>query len=137
NDIRAEKRQVSSEDVQKWCTEQGISAHIETSSKAATNVTDAFVLALRQWKKMECIAEAEQRQNGETINLTQPIRLMQRRNCCMGGDGATKSADVIDADDDDDGRTTDAAMHAPNAISRHLFGQFRSSPKAPSTNYRL
>ncbi|KAH8376608.1 hypothetical protein KR093_000261 [Drosophila rubida] len=136
NDIRAEKRQVGRDDVQQWCSEQSITSHIETSSKTATNVTDAFVLGLRQWKTMECVAEAEQRQHGDTIDLTRPIRLMQRRSCCTGGGASSKAADVVDADDDD-GRTVDAAMRSPSSMSRHLFGQARSSPKAPSTNYRL
>ncbi|KAM8714907.1 hypothetical protein ACLKA7_002025 [Drosophila subpalustris] len=135
NDIREQKRQVSREDVQQWCMEQSIASHIETSSKTATNVTDAFVLGLRQWKAMECVAEAEQRQHGDTIDLTRPIRLMQRRHCCTGG-GASKTGDVVDANDDDE-QIADAAMRSPSSISRHLFGQSRSSPKAPSTNYRL
>ncbi|KAH8415024.1 hypothetical protein KR215_011190 [Drosophila sulfurigaster] len=136
NDIRADKRQVGREDVQQWCAEQSIASHIETSSKTATNVTDAFVLGLRQWKTMECVAEAEQRQHGDTIDLTRPIRLMQRRSCCTGGGGSGKPTDVVDADDDD-GQIADAAMRSPSSMSRHLFGQARSSPKAPSTNYRL
>ncbi|XP_023160604.2 ras-related protein Rab-9B [Drosophila hydei] len=135
NDIRPERRQVGYEDAQQWCTEHGISSHIETSSKTATNVTDAFVLALRQWKTMERVAEAEQRQHGDTIDLTQPIRLMQRRQCCTGG-GTGKAADVVDADDGD-GQIADAAMRSPSSMSRHLFGQSRSSPKAPKTNYQL
>ncbi|XP_034472257.1 ras-related protein Rab-9A [Drosophila innubila] len=135
NDIREQKRQVSREDVQQWCTDQSIVSHIETSSKTATNVTDAFMLGLRQWKAMECVAEAEQRQNGDSIDLTRPIRLMQRRHCCTGG-GVSKTADVVDADVDD-GQIADAAMRSPSSMSRYLFGQSRSSPKAPSTNYRL
>ncbi|XP_002057667.3 ras-related protein Rab-9B [Drosophila virilis] len=141
NDLRPEKRQVSYEDVQQWCTEYGIGAHIETSSKTATNVSDAFVLALRQWRRMECVAEAEQRQLGDTIDLTQPIQLMHRRQCCTGGGGGgggtrSKADDVVN-EADDDGQMADAAMHSPSAMSRHLFGQSRSSPKAPATNYRL
>lgn len=135
NDIRPERWQVRREDVQQWCMEQSIASHIETSSKTATNVSDAFVLGLRQWKAMECVAEAEQRQNGDTIDLTRPIQLMKRRNCCTGG-GSSKTSDVVDADDDD-GRNADASMRSPSSLTRHLFGQARSSPKAPSTNYRL
>lgn len=130
---------MSYEDVQQWCTEHGIGAHIETSSKTATNVSDAFVLALRQWRRMECVAEAEQRQLGDTIDLTQPIRLMQGRQCCTGGGGGgtrSKAGDVVN-ETDDDGQMADAAMRSPSALSRHLFGKSRSSPKAPATNYRL
>lgn len=99
----------------------------------ANNVTDAFVLGLRQWKRMECVAEAEQRQHGDTIDLTRPISLMQRRNCCTGG-GNGGGRDVVDADDDDG--VTDASMVGSPA-TRKLFGKARSSPKAPASNYRL
>lgn len=120
------------EDVQQWCTEQSIACHIQTSSKMANNVTDAFVLGLRQWKRMECVAEAEQRQHGDTIDLTRTISLMHRRNCCTGG-GNGSDRDVVDADDDD---VTDASMVGSPA-TRKLFGKARSSPKAPASNYRL
>ncbi|ALC39973.1 Rab9 [Drosophila busckii] len=125
NDLREDKRQVQFEEVQQWCTDYSIAANIETSSKTATNVTEAFVLALRQWKQLECVVEAEQRQHGDTIDLTSPIRLMQRRQCCTGGGGSDAKRNAVDGDDDE--HIADASM------SRH----WRSSPKAPSTNYRL
>eukprot|EP00099_Drosophila_melanogaster_P018812 NP_609966.1 Rab9 [Drosophila melanogaster] len=127
NDIPAQKRQVSSDAVQQWCAEQKVACHIETSSKAATNVTDAFVLGLRQWRHMECVAEAELRQHGDTIDLTRPIRLVQRRICCTGGGGGGGGVGQ-DADGDD------AAMHSPG---KKVFGQKRNASKAPATNYRL
>lgn len=139
SDIRPEKRQVGLDEVQQWCAEQSIACHIQTSSKMANNVTDAFVLGLRQWKRMECVAEAEQRQHGDTIDLMRPVSLIQRRNCCTGGGGGVGGVggrDVVDADDDD---VADASMRSPaaNAMTRKLFGKARSSPKAPATNYRL
>uniref|UniRef100_A0A6P4ELN3 Ras-related protein Rab-9A-like n=1 Tax=Drosophila rhopaloa TaxID=1041015 RepID=A0A6P4ELN3_DRORH len=122
NDIPAQKRQVNFELVQQWCADQKIACHIETSSKAATNVTDAFVLGLRQWRHMECVAEAELRQQGDTIDLTRPIRLVQRRICCTGG-GEGQAADG-----------GDDAMRSPGS---KMFGQKRNTAKAPATNYRL
>ncbi|KAH8333955.1 ras-related protein Rab-9A [Drosophila kikkawai] len=122
NDIPPQKRQVSYERVQQWCADQKIASHIETSSKAATNVTDAFILGLRQWRHMECVAEAELRQQGDTIDLTRPIRLVQRRICCTGGGGGGGQ----DGDADND---SDAAMRSP--------GKKRNAAKAPATNYRL
>ncbi|XP_020804747.1 ras-related protein Rab-9B [Drosophila serrata] len=120
NDLPQQKRQVSYDRVQQWCADQKIASHIETSSKAATNVTDAFILGLRQWRHMECVAEAELRQHGDTIDLTRPIRLVQRRICCTGGGGGQ------DGDGDND---SDAAMRSP--------GKKRNAAKAPATNYRL
>ncbi|XP_068145601.1 ras-related protein Rab-9B [Drosophila tropicalis] len=131
NDLQPQQRQINSDEVKEWCKELNISTHIETSSKTATNVTEAFTLALRQWKHMECVAEAELRQqNGDTIDLTRPIRLMQKRYCCSGG-GAGGSSGRGSYDDDDD--NDDASMRTPST----LFGQQRSAPSAPSTNYRL
>lgn len=118
---------MNSDAVQQWCAEQKVACHIETSSKAATNVTDAFVLGLRQWRHMECVAEAELRQHGDTIDLTRPIRLVQRRICCTGGGGGGGGVGQ-DADGDD------AAMHSPG---KKVFGQKRNASKAPATNYRL
>ncbi|KAI8042005.1 ras-related protein Rab-9B [Drosophila gunungcola] len=124
NDLPAQKRQVNFEVVQQWCAEQKIACHIETSSKAATNVTEAFVLGLRQWRHMECVAEAELRQQGDTIDLTRPIRLVQRRICCTGGGGGGGGGQDKDADGDGD----DAAMRS---AGNKMFA------KAPATNYRL
>ncbi|XP_070138898.1 ras-related protein Rab-9B-like [Drosophila bipectinata] len=124
NDLPLAKRQVNYEGVQQWCAEQKIASHIETSSKAATNVTEAFTLGLRQWRHMECVAESELRQQGDTIDLTRPIRLAQRRICCTGGgETADTNADV-----------DDAAMRSPG---KKMFGQKRNNAKAPKTNYRL
>lgn len=120
---------MSFERVQQWCADQKIASHIETSSKAATNVTDAFILGLRQWRHMECVAEAELRQQGDTIDLTRPIRLVQRRICCTGGGQGEGQNRDGDADIDND-----AAMRSP---ARKGFGQKRSAGKAPATNYRL
>ncbi|KAH8297932.1 hypothetical protein KR018_001009 [Drosophila ironensis] len=129
NDIPQAKRQVNYEIVQQWCADHNIACHIETSSKAATNVTEAFILGLRQWRHLECVAEAEIRQQGDTIDLTRPIRLVQRRICCTGGgsvDGAKGQDTEAEADD--------AAMRSSGT---KMFGQKRSKAKAPATNYRL
>ncbi|KAH8413235.1 hypothetical protein KR009_009078 [Drosophila setifemur] len=120
NDIPQQRRQVNFDVVQQWCAEQKIASHIETSSKAATNVTEAFVLGLRQWRHMECVAEAELRQQGDTIDLTRPIRLVQRRICCTGG-GEGQDTD-------------DASMRTPG---KKMFGQKRNGAAAPKTNYQL
>ncbi|XP_030376783.1 ras-related protein Rab-9A [Scaptodrosophila lebanonensis] len=133
NDLRHE---INPAEVQQWCTDQNIAIHIDTSSKAATNVTDAFVLAVQRWKHLERVAEAELRQDGETIDLTRPVRLLQKRVCCTGGgggDGGTNGADY----DDNDAHFADSAMRAPTFKTRQLFGQQRKATKAPKTNYQL
>jgi len=74
---------------------------------------------------MECVAEAELRQQGDTIDLTSPIRLVQRRICCTGGGGGGGGGE---------GQEDDAAMQSPG---KKMFGQKRNATKAPATNYRL
>ncbi|XP_037960538.1 ras-related protein Rab-9B [Teleopsis dalmanni] len=83
-DLALHDRQVSFEEVQEWCDNNSISSVIETSSKAASNVTDAFTLAVRQWKHMERVAEIELKQQNDTIDLTKTIRLAHNRLCCTG-----------------------------------------------------
>lgn len=85
NDVDALNRDVSPEEVGAWCQEYYISSFIETSAKTSQNVTAAFVLAVRQWLKMERITERELNANGDTIDLTRGVRLNGNgRSCCNG-----------------------------------------------------
>lgn len=66
-----------------WCQENHIPSFIETSAKSANNVTEAFTLAVRQWKKMERSAEIDMRAQGDTISLGRRISLHENnRSCC-------------------------------------------------------
>ena len=80
----AHQRQVTCEEMQQWCQENAISSYMETSSKKATNVTEAFVLAVRHWKQLEKQAEAEVRAQNEAIILSKPLTLVQNGQCCSG-----------------------------------------------------
>lgn len=95
NDMEEQSRQVTPEEVKEWCDEFQIASLIETSSKTATNVTEAFTLAVRHWQKLEKATEREMRQNGDTIDLTRAIRLPTSRFCCGGsvlGDAENSSS---------------------------------------------
>uniref|UniRef100_A0A1B0G782 Uncharacterized protein n=1 Tax=Glossina morsitans morsitans TaxID=37546 RepID=A0A1B0G782_GLOMM len=78
NDLASQCRQISSDEVKQWCEKFHIVSYIETSSKAATNISEAFTLAIRQWKHMERIAEVELKSQ-DIIDLTKSIRLAQNR----------------------------------------------------------
>lgn len=110
--MAARFRQVNMDEVQQWCEEFKISSLIETSSKTATNVTEAFNIAVQQWKNMERISERESRAHGDTIDLTKTIRLSSNRFCC--------SSALLSGDADDE---------ANNSTPRRR--QFRQ------TNYQL
>lgn len=119
-------RQVSYDEVKQWCDQFNINSQIETSSKTATNVTEAFILAVRQWKHMERIAEIELKQN-DTIDLTKTIKLAQNRFCCTGG-GSSSSATGAGAMESDD-----ESMHISTP---RRFGKRQQKSQTP-TQYQL
>lgn len=80
------------EEVSSWCQEYHISSFIETSAKTSSNVYEAFILAVKQWQKLEKCTEKEMRAHGDTIDLTKSVRLQgQTRNCCNIGMGGSRS----------------------------------------------
>lgn len=117
---------MATEELKQWCDSFQIHSHIETSSKTATNVNDAFTLAVRQWKHMERIAEIELKQN-DTIDLTRTIRLAQNRFCCTGG-GSSTSSMTVGANMESE----DESMHTP---SPRRFGKKPTKPQG--THYQL
>ncbi|XP_075149540.1 RAS oncogene family member Rab9 [Haematobia irritans] len=127
NDMAHHCRQVSFDEVKQWCDQNNINSQIETSSKTATNVTDAFVLAVRQWKHMERIAEIELKQN-DTIDLTKTIKLAHNRFCCTGGGSTSTAASGIAGSDSDD--------DSMNITSQKRFGK-RQQKAQTSTQFQL
>lgn len=87
NDIPAANREVTQEEVSLWCEEFNVSSFIETSAKTSRNVTEAFVLAVRQWQALERTTERELRTHGDTIDLTKGVHLStdDRSSCCSSG----------------------------------------------------
>lgn len=56
---------------------------IETSAKTSQNVSAAFVMAVRQWKKIDHNANVR---SSDTIDLTRPVQLNDnRKSSCCGG----------------------------------------------------
>lgn len=85
--MKSTDRQITPEEVMAWCQEFHITSFIETSAKTSQNVTEAFVMAVRQWLKLERTTENSLRAQGETIDLTRSVQLNQngRSSCCGGG----------------------------------------------------
>lgn len=84
-DIDSSQRQVTPEEVNYWCQEHHVASFIETSSKLSTNVNESFVLAVRQWQKLEKSTERDLRAQGDTIDLTKSVNMIHsRQNCCSG-----------------------------------------------------
>lgn len=136
-DMAAKYRQVNYEEVEQWCQDNGITSLIETSSKAASNVTDAFVLAVRQWKHMERVAEIELRQQSDTIDLTRSIRLAQNRFCCIGGGGGSGgSTTSAEAELEDESMRSDRSGSRPSPL-RFVKQSKAAARQSQATNFQL
>ncbi|XP_067620561.1 ras-related protein Rab-9A [Eurosta solidaginis] len=135
-DMATKYRQVNYEEVEQWCKDNGMTCLIETSSKAASNVTDAFVMAVRQWKHMERIAENELRQNSDTIDLTRSIRLAQNRFCCTGGGGGSGSTTSVDAEEEDESMRSNNNGSRPSPL-RFMKRNNAAGRQMPPTNFQL
>lgn len=85
---------MSLEEVSAWCQEFNISSFIETSAKSATNIDEAFELAVKQWRKMERLSEREMREQGDTIDLmrTIPMAANAKRNCCFTSNNSRENS---------------------------------------------
>lgn len=135
--MAAKYRQVNYEEVEQWCQDNGITSLIETSSKAASNVTDAFVLAVRQWKHMERVAEIELRQQSDTIDLTRSIRLAQNRFCCIGGGGGSGgSTTSAEAELEDESMRSDRSGSRPSPL-RFIKQSKAAARQSQATNFQL
>ncbi|XP_055299723.1 ras-related protein Rab-9B [Sitodiplosis mosellana] len=84
NDVPTNEREITSEEVLAWCQEFQVVSFIETSAKTSENVSAAFILAVREWKKFERITDMT---DGEdAIDLTRSVHLNGRgkSSCCTG-----------------------------------------------------
>jgi hypothetical protein len=79
-DISSEQREVSCEEARAWCMENGSPPYVETSAKDATNVEQAFSLAVESWAHLE--AKLDRPYIGDTVDL-QRQQPEQRSSCCL------------------------------------------------------
>lgn len=84
NDVPANEREISAEEVMAWCQEFHVVSFIETSAKTSENVSAAFIMAVREWKK--CERNCDLIDGNGRIDLTQTVQLDGRgkSTCCSG-----------------------------------------------------
>lgn len=82
-DLEPDKREVAYETAADWCAANGNLPYIETSAKEATNVNEAFKMAVERWIKME--SRIEKPYTGQTVNLSnrQSTEETEHRSCCF------------------------------------------------------
>lgn len=78
------EREITAEEVLAWCQEFHVVSFIETSAKTSENVSAAFIMAVREWKKWEHNCDLIDG-NGR-IDLTRTVQLDGRgkSTCCSG-----------------------------------------------------
>lgn len=84
-DVPESERQVSTDEAQAWCLENGNPPLVETSAKDATNVEEAFGAAVDAWARLE--ARLERPLVEDTVDLSKQ-QSPHRSSCCMPVSGA-------------------------------------------------
>ncbi|GAB1864712.1 Ras-related protein Rab-9A [Camponotus japonicus] len=79
-DVAESEKQVSTEEAQAWCLENGNPPLVETSAKDATNVEAAFGAAVDVWARLE--ARLERPLIEDTVDLSKQ-QSPHRSSCCM------------------------------------------------------
>lgn len=67
-----------------WCNGNSIACCIETSARNASNVNEAFHMAVQHWLRMEKSAEREACLCDDTVDLTRTRPPENRSSCCLG-----------------------------------------------------
>lgn len=80
----ASEREISPEEVLTWCQEFHVVSFIETSAKTSENVSAAFIMAVREWKK--CERNTDMIDGADRIDLTRAVQLNGngKSSCCSG-----------------------------------------------------
>lgn len=81
--MSSEEREVSQLEMETWCNENSISSCIETSAKTASNVQEAFRMAVQHWIKGEIRADKIESTYNDTIDLSRK-NAENRSSCCIG-----------------------------------------------------
>lgn len=82
--MSADEREITAEEVLAWCQEFHVVSFIETSAKTSENVSAAFIMAVREWKKYE--RNTDLIDGSGRIDLTRTVQLDARgkSTCCSG-----------------------------------------------------
>lgn len=96
-DVPEEKREVSIDEGLTWCQENGELPHVETSAKEATNVEDAFVMAVKAWSSLE--AKQERLYTTDTVDLSSHETKGTAKSSCCSGSKSDSEASGLWADE--------------------------------------
>ncbi|XP_067125169.1 ras-related protein Rab-9B [Centruroides vittatus] len=77
NKVDMETKEVSTDELKQWCQQNKNCPYVETSAKDATNVEQAFHMAVENWLQME--QRMEELYMDETVDLS---KHSQKRACC-------------------------------------------------------
>ncbi|CAG9773091.1 unnamed protein product [Ceutorhynchus assimilis] len=88
SDVSSEAREVSQLEMETWCNENSITSCIETSAKSASNVEEAFKMAVQHWLRLESRADINETHVNDTVDLSKKIGDSNRMSCCVGGGAA-------------------------------------------------
>ncbi|XP_066153058.1 ras-related protein Rab-9A-like [Euwallacea fornicatus] len=90
SDISMEQREVSQLEMETWCNENSITSCIETSAKNASNVQEAFKMAVQHWLRLESRADNNETILNDTVDLSKK-QGESRMSCCVGSGDETIS----------------------------------------------
>nr|CAH7766214.1 unnamed protein product [Callosobruchus chinensis] len=82
SDVTSEEREVTQLEMEMWCNENSITSCIETSAKNASNVQEAFKMAVQHWLRLETRADRNESPINDTVDLTKN-NTSSRVSCCM------------------------------------------------------
>lgn len=86
-DVSEGERQVTQEEAQNWCKENGNPPFVETSAKNASNVELAFRLAVERWTKFE--EKLDRHYENEVVDL-RSVKPPERVSCCMSATASSE-----------------------------------------------
>ncbi|CAH1999440.1 unnamed protein product [Acanthoscelides obtectus] len=82
NKVTSEEREVTQLEMEMWCNENSITSCIETSAKNASNVHEAFKMAVQHWLRLENRADRNEPHIDDTVDLTKKSTA-NRTSCCI------------------------------------------------------
>lgn len=100
SDVPGTSRRVLKEDANSWCQLNNIPNLIETSAKNSSNVHEAFVIAVKQWKRYEGQNERETREHGLTVDYNTRVTLPESSSSCCGKSGSNNRSRLSNSNSD-------------------------------------
>lgn len=80
SDMASIDRQVSQLEMETWCNDNNIASCLEASAKNASNVQEAFQIAVKYWAKVESRHDRDRASLDDTVDLTE--KYGTSKSCC-------------------------------------------------------